>query len=84
LSASERRRYRSKLSIRDGGFVCFYCKKRLTGDYHIDHKTPIVAGGKHELENFALSCTQCNQEKYNKGLDEYRAWRRLNGLPILF
>ena len=84
FSSSERRAIKPKLKARDGGFQCFYCKQPLGGSYHIDHKNPIGNGGKHELANLALACLQCNQEKHNKNLDEYRAWLRRNGDPVLF
>jgi 5-methylcytosine-specific restriction endonuclease McrA len=64
---------------------CLYCHKPLIGDnYNIDHMEPIVRGGPHTLGNMCLSCVQCNKEKHNKTVDEYRAWRRLNRLPVLF
>ncbi|MGZ8400224.1 MAG: HNH endonuclease [Methyloceanibacter sp.] len=56
----------------------------LGAQYHVDHKIPIANGGAHELANFALACSQCNQEKYTKTLEEYRVWRRKNRLPVLF
>jgi 5-methylcytosine-specific restriction endonuclease McrA len=84
LSSSERVKIKRQLMSRDGDFVCFYCKKPLDSSYHIDHKCPIGRGGTHELANFALACLQCNQEKHNKDLDQYRAWLRRNGDPVLF
>jgi 5-methylcytosine-specific restriction endonuclease McrA len=64
---------------------CLYCLKKLIGnDYQIDHMKPIVKEGLHTLGNMCLSCIQCNKEKHNKTVDEYREWRRLNRLPILF
>lgn len=84
FTSSEREHYRILLERRDGGFACFYCKKALGTDFHIDHKVPIVKGGLHLIENFALACLQCNQEKHNKDVDEYRKWRRKNRLPTAF
>jgi 5-methylcytosine-specific restriction endonuclease McrA len=64
---------------------CLYCRETLIGDnYHIDHMKPIARIGDHTLSNMCISCIQCNKEKHNKTLDEYRAWRRLNRLPVLF
>lgn len=76
FSQTERRELRAQLAARDGGFICFYCKAPLASSYHIDHKTPFANGGRHELANFALACVQCNQEKHNKDLEEYRTWLR--------
>jgi 5-methylcytosine-specific restriction endonuclease McrA len=84
FTPAERSRLRWQLARRDGGFHCFYCKEPLDGSFHIDHKTPIASGGKHELANFALACLQCNQEKHNKDLEEYRAWLRRNSEPVRF
>jgi 5-methylcytosine-specific restriction endonuclease McrA len=84
FSASERAAVYHALIGRQNG-CCFYCRKTLIGDnYHIDHMKPVVKGGSHTLGNLCLSCVQCNQEKHNKTVDEYRDWRRLNRLPILF
>lgn len=84
FSVSEREEYRVMLLRRDGS-ICFYCRTELGEDYHIDHKTPVVKGGaSRDLDNLALACKQCNQEKHNKDLEEYRAWRRKNRLDVLF
>jgi len=75
----------AQLIARDGGFCCFYCKTSLDQiAYHVDHKRPISWGGTHELDNFALACLQCNQEKYNKDLQAYRAWLHKNGEAVRF
>jgi 5-methylcytosine-specific restriction endonuclease McrA len=84
FTQSERRSIGSQLIERDGGFFCFYCKAPLDGSYHIDHKTPYARGGAHHLDNFALACLQCNQEKHSKTLEEYRAWLRDRGEAVLF
>jgi 5-methylcytosine-specific restriction endonuclease McrA len=84
LTQSERRSYGRQLAERDGGYLCFYCKEPLTSDYHVDHKIPIAKGGTHSIENFALACMQCNQEKHAKDLDEYRNRRRSRRLSVLF
>jgi len=39
---------------------CAYCKQLLSGQYHIDHKTPVSRGGKNDLENLHLTCPRCN------------------------
>jgi 5-methylcytosine-specific restriction endonuclease McrA len=84
LTQGERRVVASQLIARDGGFSCFYCKTPLDDSYHIDHKTPYARGGKHQLDNFALACLQCNQEKHSKSLEEYRDWLRSRGEVVLF
>jgi 5-methylcytosine-specific restriction endonuclease McrA len=81
---AERRSGGLRLIVRDGGFFCFYCKTPLDGSYHIDHKTPYARGGEHQLENFALACLQCNQEKHSKTLEEYREWLHQRGEAVGF
>jgi 5-methylcytosine-specific restriction endonuclease McrA len=84
FTQSERAGLKRRLVLRDGGFFCFYCKRELDWSFHIDHKTPIGSGGAHELSNYALACLQCNQEKHNKDVDEYRRWLRKNGEEVRF
>jgi 5-methylcytosine-specific restriction endonuclease McrA len=82
FTATEKRRYELRLAKRDG-WGCFYCKK-FPDDYHIDHKQPPNRGGSHSMENWVLACMQCNQEKHNKTVDEYRAWLRERGEEVNF
>jgi 5-methylcytosine-specific restriction endonuclease McrA len=42
---------------------CAYCKQLLSGQYHIDHKTPVSRGGTNDLENLHLTCPRCNMIK---------------------
>lgn len=85
LSQSEREAIRTALVRQAGAFRCFYCKAPLQlASFHIDHKEPVIKGGANTISNYALACVQCNQEKHNKGLAEYRTWRSRNGLPVLF
>jgi 5-methylcytosine-specific restriction endonuclease McrA len=85
FSTIDREIFRLGLIERDGS-VCLYCGTTLgLYNYHIDHKTPIIKGGAHrDLDNLALACMQCNQEKHNKDVEEYREWRRKNGLKVHF
>ena len=84
FTQAERRNIGPQLIERDGGFFCFYCKAPLDGSYHIDHKTPYACGGAHHLDNFALACLKCNQEKHSKTLEEYWVWLRDRGEAVLF
>lgn len=83
FSEADRDKHRTALLRRDGSH-CFYCRKALGAAYHVDHKLPLAKGGTDALSNLALACVQCNQEKHNKTVDEYRSWRRRNRLPVLF
>ena len=52
------------------GWVCEYCNKEVDS-YHIDHRIPIVKGGKSELRNLSISCARCNLSKGDKLLSEW-------------
>src|SRR5699024_1456731 len=39
---------------------CWICKKRVDGDYHVDHVKPLNKGGPHMLANLRLACAPCN------------------------
>ena len=46
------------------GFRCRYCG--ASGDsrsLHVDHITPVAAGGENEFENLATACQSCNAGK---------------------
>jgi 5-methylcytosine-specific restriction endonuclease McrA len=38
----------------------------------VDHKVPVVKGGKTEEDNLALACSGCNGEKGCMDYDEYK------------
>lgn len=84
FSEAQRRDLLVKLALRDGGMQCFYCKEPVSNAPHIDHRTPVVKGGASAIENLAIACPQCNQEKHNKSVEEYREWRRKNRLEVKF
>lgn len=45
---------------------CEYCGLSQTGQeatFHIDHITPVVAGGESVAENLALACVSCSLRK---------------------
>lgn len=42
----------------------------------LDHKIPRVRGGKNEVDNLVLACSECNGKKNDKTVDEYM--RRLS------
>lgn len=53
--------------------LCFYCKNKLdnNGRGHLDHKTPLSRGGKHEINNVVFACSSCNLRKATKTADEF-------------
>lgn len=50
---------------------CVICRVNLGGGYHIDHITPLSAGGKHEKHNVQLLCPTCNVRKWAKNPIDY-------------
>lgn len=61
VSASLRRRVEARAKKR-----CEYCMLSQIGQaatFHVDHITPVVAGGGTVLENLALACIHCSLRK---------------------
>lgn len=74
VSASYKHRRRSwELSGMTGGELlewaktqkktCYWCGKRCVDKYHIDHYTPLSAGGEHRPHNLVIACPGCNLRK---------------------
>lgn len=49
---------------------CFYCSRPLIKK-HLDHKTPLVLGGRHALSNLVWACPSCNLKKHAKTAEEF-------------
>jgi 5-methylcytosine-specific restriction endonuclease McrA len=45
---------------------CFWCGKRLTESFHVDHVVPISRGGSNNPANLVISCPSCNWQKSAK------------------
>lgn len=45
---------------------CWYCERKLHGNYHIEHRIPLVRGGSNDLSNIVLACPECNMSKHDK------------------
>jgi HNH endonuclease len=55
-----------RLVIRRSGGRCEYCHLSQAGQeatFHIDHVTPVTAGGQTLVENLALACVSCSLRK---------------------
>lgn len=54
--------------------VCFYCGAELSVNgkniYQIDHRIPIVEGGRDDIANLVLACPFCNNHKANDYYDD--------------
>lgn len=47
-------------------FLCACCRSRIKNGFHIDHITPLSAGGGNEITNIQLLCPSCNMKKHTK------------------
>ncbi len=63
-------KYYSKVSSKR----CWYCGK--AGKMTRDHVVPKSKGGTSRHNNILPACYDCNQEKKNLSLEEYRVYRR--------
>lgn len=63
------------------GWKCFYCTRDifLTGRHRdanaaatTDHRVPMAAGGDNRRSNLVASCRECNNNKGDMSVDEYR------------
>jgi 5-methylcytosine-specific restriction endonuclease McrA len=54
--------------------ICFYCGDELSvtgkNKYQIDHRLPIVDGGRDDIANLVLACPFCNNGKLNDYYDD--------------
>lgn len=54
--------------------ICFYCGDELSvngkNTYQIDHRIPIVDGGRDDIANLVLACPFCNHNKANDYYDD--------------
>ena len=45
---------------------CWWCSKKLKGEYHVDHRIPVSRGGSNAAENICIACPDCNLQKNAK------------------
>ena len=67
--------------------LCVYCRAELAASMHIDHITPLGAGGAHALHNIQLLCADCNRLKHLRTDDEFKEFivgyhNRLSSLVV--
>ena len=53
--------------------VCYYCKRRFKGVFHLDHILALSRQGRHEPSNVAIACPPCNLRKADKPLAAFSA-----------
>ncbi len=57
--------------------LCYYCKKHVWLDYHVDHVIPLSRGGSNGPENLVIACPECNMSKHNKLPHEWHGTDKL-------
>ncbi len=48
---------------RFGFLTCIYCLRPIQEGYHLEHRLPLIRGGKNAKGNLAVSCPSCNLRK---------------------
>lgn len=68
---------------RQGSGKCYYCERRFPPkELSMDHKQPIVRGGRTTKNNVVACCKECNTEKGYMLLGEWIAQRIEEGRPL--
>lgn len=52
-----------RLQLKAQGNNCWWCGKRLKGEYDVDHRIPLARGGSNGPDNIVISCKACNNSK---------------------
>lgn len=61
-SADKRRRKRKLIAI--FGSVCYLCRRDLLdAEITLDHVVPTSKGGRNNLDNLRIACSDCNNAK---------------------
>jgi 5-methylcytosine-specific restriction endonuclease McrA len=55
--------------------ACYWCgaATALRSERHVDHRIPLIKGGKHAAENLVIACVSCNTRKHRMLPDEWIA-----------
>ena len=62
---------------------CYYCGRSFPPNaLTMDHKTPIIRGGRSTKNNLVACCKPCNNEKKHRLLSEWVAIREQEGRPL--
>ncbi len=71
MDRTQYKAYRKRLGKRQR--TCVYCGNKLHGNGQPDHVTPKNRGGKNWPANLLLSCRECNDDKTDMTLAEWRS-----------
>lgn len=58
-------RVRLRVWDRCGGICSGPCKRKIRGNWELDHIVALINGGEHRESNMAVMCVECHQEKTN-------------------
>lgn len=50
---------------------CYYCWKKLSKSFHIDHLVPVGRGGSNRAENIRPTCATCNVSKHTSSVMDF-------------
>ncbi len=66
-----------------GKGLCYYCREHFhPAQLSMDHKTPVIRGGRSTKNNLVPCCKGCNNEKKYMLLSEWIAQREEEGRPL--
>lgn len=55
-----------------GTLTCYLCLMPIQfGKDNLEHKTPLIRGGKNNYDNLEIACKSCNSKKGSKTVEEY-------------
>lgn len=59
--------------VESQGFKCYYCLSQMDKPC-MEHVIPITRHGLHTRDNIVAACRNCNSQKHNKLISEWRPW----------
>jgi len=76
-SSRQKRVIKKKLSRGKEIVSCCFCKQKTNiKNITLEHIIPLYYKGGWNIENLALSCKQCNQERGILSFEEFKSWKR--------
>ena len=79
-------RVRLRVWDRCGGVCSGPCKRKIRGNWELDHIVALVNGGEHRESNFQILCVECHVEKTGDDVAEkskvYRLRAKHLGLDL--